>query len=223
MRTVQKLTLIATAALLWSVTGTSFAQGPPPPPPVNPQAVKDVFALIDANKDGKLSLEEVQAWAVEAMPPGPQGRQARLVLMMRPMPPRPPGPLPEPPPCSEDLKNSEQLPQATNVPCNGKEGNLLFRTVCNTAGYDQVAITLPAGRAAGCFGIEAITRNRVVWGIRVEGGADVYNSGMGPGPLAALTISDTAPSATGKYTVYLDMARSDPNARITVRFVDYPK
>ncbi|MSS72457.1 MAG: hypothetical protein EXS64_13335 [Candidatus Latescibacteria bacterium] len=108
------------------------------------------------------------------------------------------------------------------MPCNGKEGNLLFRTVCNAAGYDQQAITLPAGRAAGCFGVEAITHNKVVWGIRVEGGAEVYRSDK-PAPLSGLIVSDTVPSATGKYTIFLDMAASDPGARVTVRFVDYPK
>jgi hypothetical protein len=109
------------------------------------------------------------------------------------------------------------------VPCNGKEGNLLFRTVCNTDGFDQQAITLPAGRAAGCFGVEAITHNKVVFGIRVEGGANVYHSSAGPAALAALVVSDTSPSATGKYTIYLDRAASDPGARVTVRFVEYPK
>ena len=128
-----------------------------------------------------------------------------------------------PPPCSEELRNSELTPQATNVPCNGKQGNLIFRTVCSAAGYDQVAITLPAGRAAGCFDVEAITPNKVVFGIRVEGGPDVYHSSMGPPPLMGLILTDTIPSATGKYTIYLDTANSDPGAAVTVRFVDHPK
>lgn len=130
---------------------------------------------------------------------------------------------PDAPVCTEELRNSEQLPQAVDVPCKEKAGNLLFRTVCNQPGYDQVAITLPAGREAGCFGIEAITKNKVVWGIRVEGGADVFKTGMGPAVLHGLIIGDTAPSSTGKYTIYLDTAASDPDARITVRFVDYPR
>jgi len=128
----------------------------------------------------------------------------------------------EPPECDENVRNSELKPQAENVPCDGTTGNLLFRTVCNKAPYDQVAITLPGGRMAGCFGVESITSNKVVWGIRVEGGATLYHSSMGPVALNSLKISDTRPSPTGKYTIFLDMKQSDPDARVTVRFVDHP-
>ena len=129
-----------------------------------------------------------------------------------------------PPNCSESVRTSEQQPQQTNVPAsNGKQGNLLFRTVCDMTPYDQVAITLPTGRQALDFGVEAITPLKVVWGIRVEGGADVYHSTAGPTALSNLLIQDSTPSATGKYTIYLDTAASDPGARITVRFIDVPK
>jgi hypothetical protein len=151
------------------------------------------------------------------MPPPPSGTTSLMMAS-----PPPPGALPTPPPCSDALRTSEQSPQKTGVPCNGKEGNLLFRTVCNADGYDTQAIVLPAGRAAGCFGVEAITGGRIAFGIRVEGGATLYHSSSGPIP-AGFVITDTMPSATGKYTIFLDRGASDPGAAVTVRFVDYPK
>lgn len=231
----KKLTMIAGAALLCAAA-SAFAQTattspPPPPPPPDPAVVDQVFKMIDKNGDGVLQPEEVKAWVVEALPPGPKGEPAKLTLMQPPPPPPqgepammppPPGPLPTPPPCSDALRTSEQNPQKTGVPCNGKEGNLLFRTVCNADGYDTQAITLPAGRAAGCFGVEAITGGRVAFGIRVEGGPVIYHSSSGPFP-PGFIITDTMPSATGKYTIFLDRGASDPGAAVTVRFVDYPK
>ncbi len=127
--------------------------------------------------------------------------------------------------CSDELRTSEELPQAENVMAsNGKQGNLMFRTVCgDTPGFDQVAISLPSGRSAVDFDVEAITAGNVNFGIRVEGGADIYHSSMGPAAFHALVLEDIAPSATGKYTVYLDLSNSDPGSRVSVRFIDAPK
>jgi len=134
-----------------------------------------------------------------------------------------PGGIPDPPPCSDAQRISELSPQAVNVPCSGKQGNLLFRTVCASPGFNQASIVLPAGRAAGCFAIEAITRNRVTFGIRAEGGPDVYRSSQGPGALKGLALTDSVPSPSGKYTVFIDIPNSDPGAAVTLRFVDHPK
>ena len=133
-----------------------------------------------------------------------------------------PGEMPEPPECGDELVESEMGPQAENVPCGPNVGDLIFRTVCSKEGYDKAAITLPEGRAAACFGVEAITRGKVAWGIRVEGGPDVYHAKMGPRPLEALVLADRRPSKDGKYTIYLDRRASDPDARVTVRFIDHP-
>jgi len=229
----KKLTMIACAALLCAAA-TAFAQTSTPPPSPDPAVVDQVYKMIDKNGDGVLQKEEVLAWVKQAYPPGPNGEPAGMMLVQpgaQPPPPPPgetammpppPGPLPTPPPCSDALRTSEQNPQKTGVPCNGKEGNLLFRTVCNADGYDTQAITLPAGREAGCFGVEAITGGRIAFGIRVEGGATLYHSSSGPIP-AGFVVTDTMPSATGKYTIFLDRGASDPGAAVTVRFVDYPK
>ena len=71
--------------------------------------------------------------------------------------------------------------------------------------------------------MEAIAPVKTVFGIRVEGGPDVYHSSAGPTAFHSLMISDTAPSPTGKYQVYLDLGKSDPGARVTIRFIDLPK
>lgn len=196
--------------------GMSPGQPMPQPPAINPADVAQAVDKMFKDVDG--AIKRLQSGGMSPVPmPGPQPRSPA------PSPGGMPGMLKVPPACSEQLRASEQTPQATDVPCSGKQGNLLFRTVCNTSGYNQVAITLPSGRAAGCFAIEALTRNRVVWGIRVEGGPDVYHSSMGPRALAGLVIESATPSPNGKYTIYLDMAQSNPGASITVRFVDYPK
>lgn len=186
----------------------------PKPPAINPADVAQAVDKMFKDVDG--AIKRLQSGG---MPPG----RAPVPQPPTSSPAGMPGMLNVPPACSEQLRASEQTPQATNVSCNGKQGNLLFRTVCNTSGYNQVAVTLPPGRAAGCFAIEALSRNRVVWGIRVEGGSDVYHSSMGPRALAGLAIGSATPSVNGKYTVYLDTAQSNPGASITVRFVDYPE
>ena len=104
-------------------------------------------------------------------------------------------------------------------------GNLIFRTVCNMPGWDTNAITLPAGRAAGGFDVEASTHDPsgVAFEIRVEGGPTVYHSSMGKAAFHGLILEDNNPSSTGKYTIALDAGGSATGARITIRFVDHPK
>ena len=127
-----------------------------------------------------------------------------------------------PPECSDQLRESELKPQAEDVPCGNTTGNLMFRTVCATPPYDTNAIVLPEGRAAGCFDVESITKGRVNWGIKIEGGRMIYVSQMGKAGLKHVKISDTFPSKEGKYTIYVDGRSSEPGARVTIRFVDHP-
>lgn len=210
-----KYVLLAVVAIAF--TAPSFAQFPPPATATHwrvPPFPDEMFNAMDANGDGGVTKEEFMAWWNSPMGPGGMGGPGE--------PGEPTGSIP--PECSEPLRQAEQNPQATNVPAsNGLQGNLLFRTVCDAPGFQEIAIALPSGRQAVDFDIEAITPGNVVFGIRVEGGPDVFHSSAGPTAFHSLNIADTAPSATGKYTVYLDTAASDPGSRVTVRFIDTPK
>ena len=125
-----------------------------------------------------------------------------------------------PPECSDDLRNSELQPQET-IEKDGMTGNLIFRTVCNSPGWDNTAITLPAGRNASHFGIEAATMGKIFFGIGVEGGAPVWTTADGKAAFVALHLTSAAPSPTGNYVIIIDPAKSDPGARITVSLIDH--
>ncbi len=202
--------------------GTAPSPGMPPPGPG-----LDAMFVVDmmiAEADTRITALQ---WPT---PPGspPMGTPPPAGTPPGGTPPpmgTPPGAMNAPPTCSEELRLSEELPQAENVMAsNGKQGSLLFRTVCgDTPGFDQVAISLPSGRSAVDFDVEAMTAGNVSFGIRVEGGADIYHSSMGPAAFPALALADVTPSATGRYTVYLDLSSSDPGSRVSVRFIDAPK
>ena len=126
-----------------------------------------------------------------------------------------------PPECSDDVRNSELQPQGT-VEKDGMSGNLIFRTVCNSPGFENNAITLPAGRNASGFDVEAATQGKIFFGVAVEGGAPVWTTADGPQAFHSLHVTSAAPSANGKYTIFIDPAKSDPGVRVTVRFIDHP-
>ncbi|MCH2664781.1 hypothetical protein MK139_10615, partial [bacterium] len=126
-----------------------------------------------------------------------------------------------PPECTDDLRNSELQPQGTEQR-DGVTGNLIFRTVCNTQGNEKNFITLPAGREAGAFGIEAATEGKIRFGIRVEGGAPVWETADGKAAFDSLHLESTTPSPNGKYEILIDSGKSDPNVRVTVSFIDFP-
>lgn len=126
-----------------------------------------------------------------------------------------------PPECSDDLRNSELQPQGT-VEKDGQTGNLIFRTVCNSPGYESNAITLPAGRNASQFDVEAATMGKIFFGVGVEGGAPIWTTADGKDAFHALHLTSAAPSPNGKYVIMIDPAKSDPGVRVTVRFVDHP-
>ena len=182
---------------------------------------------VDAGEPVKL-INSDAAPGKEEKPGGPKGpppgRPGMPPKGKPGMPPTgKPGEMPEPPECGDELVKSEMGPQAENVPCGPNVGNLIFRTVCSKEGFDKAAITLPDGRAAACFGVEAISKGKVAWGIRAEGARmDTYHSKMGPRKLEGLVLADRKPSKEGKYTIYLDRRASDPDARVTVRFIDHP-
>ena len=207
--------------------------GPPPPPPADgPQdPIKLVDEMIKHQQGppppggkhvcGAQCQPQCQHGQQGPPPPGGQshskgGKHQQVFLIQQG------GPVP--PPCSDVVRNAEQQPQETNVPFDGKQGNLIFRTVCDNAPYDKHAIGLPSGRMAGGFDVESITSGiKTVFGIRVEGGADVYHSTQGNAAFHSLVLEDTSPSSNGKYEVYLDLGQSDPGARVTINFIDAPK
>jgi hypothetical protein len=125
-----------------------------------------------------------------------------------------------PPECSDDLRNSELQPQGTHEQ-DGMTGNVIFRTVCNSPGWASSAITLPAGRNASHFGIEAATMGKIFFGIGVEGGPPVWTTADGKAAFDALHLASAAPFQAGNYVIIIDPAKSDPGARITVSFVDH--
>lgn len=235
------------------------------------QVVDLFFNMMDTNKDGQLSKDELNAWVAGVMIPPPDGMMPPPGEMPPPPPPGdappsgmmpPPGPMspgmmppsgmmppgmmppppsgmmpppgemppPGPPPmgmmggmvppdCSAELVNSELLPQAENVTCGSSEGNLLFRTVCNMPGFDSQAVSLPDGRDADCFGIESQTSGVVVFTIYPESDPSnlIFDSTRdGLHNIGAVHLGDT-----GVYRIDLDEAASDPNAKVTVRFVDH--
>ena len=125
-----------------------------------------------------------------------------------------------PPACSNELRDSELQPQGT-VEHNGQQGNLIFRTVCNMPGWENNAITLPAGRNASAFDVEAATMGKIFFGVSVEGGAPVWTTADGKDAFHALHLTSAAPSANGKYTIFIDPAKSDAGVSVTVRFIDH--
>ena len=126
-----------------------------------------------------------------------------------------------PPACSDELRDSELQPQGT-VEHNGQQGNLIFRTVCNMPGWESNAITLPAGRNASGFDVEAATLGKIYFGVGVEGGQPIWTTADGKDAFHALHLTSAAPSADGKYVIMIDPAMSDPGVSVTIRFIDHP-
>lgn len=120
------------------------------------------------------------------------------------------------PECSDDLRENELLPQAENVPCGDRQGNLLFRTVCNMPGYDRAAISLPDGRAAACFGLEALRGEIGFRIVREDDGSVVYDTMMGKDPYRMLKLD-------GPAVYQIQSTGGSPDGAVTLKFVDVPR
>ena len=147
--------IILTACALALTAGPTFAdhhkggappEGPqlvlmPPPdfmppekpgkPPEDPEEAKGwlaghFFAGMDANGDGVISKEEFRAWVAWGHMPF----------------------MPDDGPAHPD---GEEWPEGE---CGDNVGNQLIRSVSLSPGPDNMAISLPAGREAGCFMLE---------------------------------------------------------------------
>jgi len=187
-------------------------EGFEPPEDAPPEAFLEAAFGMIAGEDAILTLEELKDWMGQFGPMhGGEPGEGDF------------GMLPVPPECTDELVTSEMDPQDTNVVCGGQEGNVVFRTVCNEEGYNSQAISLPADRMASCFGIEAITKNKVIIVIYAEAdpGGLIYDStrdGLENIGMVELVADD----GDAVYRVELDMDESDPGARVTVRFNDHP-
>ena len=202
---------------------------PPPPMSQEPEERKAAmlavfFDLMDANGNGEIGLDEIQPWVREVhMPPPPDGmgevdmgdgpmgdgmiRQGMLVAGESDL-----ADLNIAPECSDHLRDSELGPQSVDAPCGDREGNLLFRTICNMPGYESVAISLPDGRAAGCFGLEAL-RGEISFEIVRQDGNVIWDTTMGKESFQDLKLN-------GPGIFHVKSTDGSPDGAVTVRFVD---
>ena len=120
------------------------------------------------------------------------------------------------PECSDALRESEQLPQAENFPCGDRQGNLIFRTVCNMPGFEAAAISLPDGRAAGCFVLEALRGEIGFKIVREDDGMVVYDTSMGKEAFKMLKLD-------GPGVFQIQSTGGSPDGSVTVKFVDVPR
>lgn len=119
------------------------------------------------------------------------------------------------PECSDDLRDSEQLPQDEGVPCGDREGNLMFRTICNMPGYESVAISLPDGREAACFGMKALRGEIGFEIVREDDGTVVFDTTWGKEAYKGLMIS-------GPAVYQIKSTGGSPDGAVTLKFVDAP-
>ena len=206
----------------------------PPPMDMAPEEMEAMmvakfFEFMDANGDGAIDLDEFMPWVRGShmpMPPmdGPMGDP--------PMGDEPPmgddgmpggllmagegdlADLPLAPECSDDLRDSELGPQAENVPCGDREGNLIFRTICNMPGFESQAISLPGGRGAGCFDLEAL-RGDIAFEIVSEDGMHIFDTSMGKEAFMDLRLE-------GPGTFQIKSTDGSPDGGVTIKFTDIP-
>ena len=190
--------------------------GPEDPgePPADPEEAKGWLADhfhdgMDANGDGVVSKEELRAWVSwahipfmgpeEGEEPPPEGEE-------------PPPEGGEPPPEGEEWAEGE---------CGGNVGNQVVRSVSVAPGPANEAISLPAGREAGCFMLEVTGADIETlvneFQIINDGSGDVVWHSIDDGQAAfeALVLTE------GIYQIQL-LVSDIPAAVFTVSFVDYP-
>lgn len=179
----------------------------PPPPEDGPEAFEaflgEAFVLI-AGDDGMMTLEELMEWMKKFGPPEGAGGEMEAGEM----------------PCGDEEDAGGEIPQAD---CDGSTGNLIERTICNSDGYNWQAISMPAGRNAGCFNVEAKSASPVIFYIYDEADPTTILFDSDRDGLHNIgTVLGTLTHATDTvYHVELDTAKSAPDAWVKVTCVDY--
>lgn len=172
----------------------------PPAPEEGPEEfMKAAFAAIDSDGDGKLSRDEIKAAFESAMHHGGMDHD---------------GPCGGG--CGGEHGDHPMDPEWEMAECNGAEGNHVIRALTASEGHNAVAISLPEGRAAGCF--------------EVTGGdysADIIEETDPPSDPAPVVWSSGAGDAIadlviGGSGIFHFQLTSDDGAAITVSYVDYP-
>ncbi|HJN28078.1 MAG TPA: hypothetical protein QF604_09185 [Candidatus Latescibacteria bacterium] len=177
-----------------------------PPPPMDGEGMHGAEALrkltdMEPPPDG-------MGPPPDGMGPGPEGVEGGLLIEGE----GDLADLPLAPECSDELRNNEQDPQAENVPCGDREGNLIFRTICNMPGFESQAISLPDGRGAGCFGLEAL-RGEIAFEIVAEDGTVLFNTNMGKEAYMGLHLE-------GPGVFEVRSVDGSPDGGVTIRFTD---
>jgi len=116
----------------------------------------------------------------------------------------------------EDDGDHPMDPEWEMAECNGAEGNNVIRGLMASEGSNAVAISLPEGRAAGCFEVTGGDYSAVIieeTNPPSDPAPVLWDSGSGDA-IAGLVIS-----GSGIFHFHLT---SDDEAAITVSYVDYP-
>lgn len=169
--------------------------------------MKAAFGALDRDDDTLLSKDEIKAAFEAAMGDhgmGPSGGGEH-----------------DGDPCGEGGCGGEQGdhpmdPEWEMAECNGAEGNNVIRGLMASEGSNAVAISLPEGRAAGCFEVTGGDYSAEIieeTNPPSDPAPVLWDSGSGDA-IAGLVIS-----GSGIFHFHLT---SDDEAAITVSYVDYP-
>jgi uncharacterized protein YjbI with pentapeptide repeats len=110
--------------------------------------------------------------------------------------------------------DNELGPQAVNKPCGDRKGNLIFRTICNIPNAESQTISLPYGRGADCFGLEALS-GEIAFEIVSEDGTHIFDTSMGNEAFIGLKLE-----GPGVFTI--KSIDGSPDGSVTVKFTEVP-
>ena len=186
---------------------------PPAPEDGHEEFMKAAFGALDSDGDGTLSKDEIKAAFEAAMGDHGMGHDGPCGGGC--------GGEHDGDPCGGGGCGGEHGdhpmdPEWEIAECNGAEGNNVIRGLMASEGSNAVAISLPEGRAAGCFEVTGGDYSAEIIE-ETDPPSDpapvVWDSGSGD------AIADLVISGSGIFHFHLT---SDDGAAITVSYVDYP-